>query len=88
MKKIFFDIYGGIDKADLENNTNQLNYGKEFMSINLGEYFSAYQLTSSKLLQRNKLVYVRKFQQYLSKSSSENYGLYCKLLPIKARFPL
>ena len=88
MKKIFFDIYGGIDKADLENKTNQLNYGKEFMSINLGEYFSAYQLTSSKLSQRNKLVHVTTFQQYLSKSSSENYGLYCKLLPIKARFPL
>ena len=46
--------------------------------MNLVEYFSKYQVKSTKLLQRKKPVIVRTFPQYSSNPNSETYGRHCE----------
>ena len=70
-------------ESDLDHYANRLKHGKEFKSMNLVEYFSKYQIKTSKLLQRKKPVVVRTFPQYSSIPNSETYGLHCKFPLIK-----
>ena len=72
-----------VDESDLERYANRLKHGQKFKSMNLVEYFSKYQVKSTKLPQRKKPVLVRTFPQYSSNPNSETYGLHCKFQLIK-----
>ena len=51
--------------------------------MNLVEYFSKYQVKTSKLSQRKGPAVVSTFPQYSSNRNSETYRLHCNLLFIK-----